>query len=162
MKKDKSYSVDEALARLQSYCSYQDRCHIEVEKKLREMRMIPQACEIIISKLIDDNFLNETRFSQSYARGKFRFKHWGKQRIVQELKRRQISEYNIKIALKEIEEKDYFDSFYKLADKRLKQLETETNIDSKKRKFISYLQYRGWESQLIFEKWNDYLREQRR
>lgn len=162
MKKDKSYSLDEALARMQAYCSYQDRCHMEVEKKLREMRMIPQACEVIISKLLEDNFLNETRFAQSYARGKFRFKHWGKQRILAELKSRQISDYNIKLAFKEIEDKDYVSSFFKLADKRLKQLETETDIQAKKRKFISYLQYRGWESQYIFESWNDYLRGQRK
>lgn len=162
MKKDKSYTLDEALARLQHYCSYQDRCHLEVEKKLLEMRMIPQACEVIIEKLIADNFLNETRFAQSYARGKFRFKHWGKQRITLELKQRQISPYNIKLALKEIEEEAYRKSFYDLADKRLRQLELETNLEAKKRKFVSYLQYRGWESQWIFEKWNDFLRENRK
>lgn len=158
MEKHKSYSVDEALARMQSYCVYRDRCHQEVERKLREMRMIPQACEIIITKLIEENFLNETRFAQSFARGKFRIKHWGKTRIIRELKQRQIGSYNIKEALKEIDEEEYINSFYNLADKRLKQLENETDIHKKRRKFISYMQYRGWESQLIFEKWNDYYR----
>lgn len=158
MEKHKSYSVNEALARLQSYCAYRDRCHMEVEKKLKEMRMIPQACEIIITKLIEDNFLNETRFAQSFARGKFRIKHWGKTRIIRELKQRQIGSYNIKEALKEIDEEEYIQSFYNLADKRLKQLEKESNTHAKRRKFVSYMQYRGWESQLIFEKWNDHYR----
>lgn len=158
MEKHKSYSVNEALARMQAYCVYRDRCHQEVERKLREMRMIPQACEIIITKLIEENFLNETRFAQSFARGKFRIKHWGKTRIIRELKQRQIGSYNIKEALKEIDEEEYINSFYNLADKRLKQLENETDIHKKRRKFISYMQYRGWESQLIFEKWNDYYR----
>lgn len=155
MKNQKSYTVEEALERMQAYCAYQERCHTEVEQKLREMRMIPQACEVIISKLISDNFLNETRFAQSFARGRFRIKHWGKHRITNELKQRKISEYNIRIALKEIEDKDYYNSFFNLADKRLKQLENETDREVKKRKFVNYLQYRGWESQLIFEKWND-------
>lgn len=162
MKKDKSYSVEEALTRMQSYCSYQDRCHMEVEKKLREMRMIPQACEIIIAKLIEDSFLNETRFAKSYARGKFRFKYWGKQRITLELKRRQISAYNIKEGLKEIDEKEYFKTYFNLVEKRLKQLESEKDMHAKKRKFVNYMQYRGWESSLIFESWNDYFKEQRR
>lgn len=159
MEKDKSYTVDEALSRLQAYCAYQDRCHMEVEKKLREMRMIPQACEIIITKLIEDNFLNETRFAQSYARGKFRFKYWGKQRIALELKRRQIGAYNIKEGLKEIEEEAYLHTFFKLAEKQLKQLKNEKDIHTIKRKYVSYMQYRGWESHLIFEKWNDYFKE---
>lgn len=162
MKKDKSYTVDEALARMQSYCAYQDRCHMEVEKKLREMRMIPQACEIIIAKLIEHSFLNETRFAKSFARGKFRIKYWGKQRITLELKRRQISAYNIKEGLKEIEEKDYLQTFFNLADKRLKQLEKEKDIHAIKRKYVSYMQYRGWESSLIFERWNDYFKEYQR
>jgi len=158
MDKNKSYTVDEALTRMQSYCAYRDRCHMEVENKLREMRMIPQACEVIITKLIEDNFLNETRFAQSFTRGKFRIKHWGKTRIIRELKQRQIGDYIIKKALKEINENDYVETFHQLADKRLKQLEKGTDYHKKRRRFISYLQYRGWESNLIFEKWHDYNR----
>lgn len=156
MKKHTSYTVEEALARMQAYCAYRERCHMEVENKLREMRMIPQACEVIITKLIEDDFLNETRFAQSYTRGKFRMKHWGKARIIRELKQRQIGEYNIRKGLEEIKNEEYIHSFHQLADKRLKQLENETDEHKKRRKFISYLQYRGWESSLIFEKWYDY------
>ena len=48
----KSYSIKEALAKLQKYCTYQDRCHKEVEQKLKQMRMIPEAVESIIVDLI--------------------------------------------------------------------------------------------------------------
>ncbi|MBT7851470.1 MAG: recombinase RecX, partial [Formosa sp.] len=43
----KSYTIEEALSKLQKYCAYQDRCHKEVEQKLKQMRMIPEAIEII-------------------------------------------------------------------------------------------------------------------
>ena len=114
MKKHTSYTVEEALARMQAYCAYRERCHMEVENKLREMRMIPQACEVIITKLIEDDFLNETRFAQSYTRGKFRMKHWGKARIIRELKQRQIGEYNIRKGLEEIKNEEYIHSFHQL------------------------------------------------
>lgn len=39
----KTYTVEEALVKLQKYCSYQDRCHKEVAQKLKEMQMISQA-----------------------------------------------------------------------------------------------------------------------
>lgn len=155
MQNRKSYTVEEALSRMQAYCAYQERCHKEVRQKLREMNMIPMAQDHIMAKLIEENFLNETRFAKAFARGKFRFKYWGKYRIERELKARDINAYNIKEAFKEISNSDYNTHFHKIADKRLKQLESETNLMKKKQKFISYLQYRGWESHLIFEKWND-------
>ncbi|NAS31245.1 recombinase RecX [Flavobacteriaceae bacterium R38] len=157
MKEQKSYTVDEATKKLEYFCAYQDRCHKEVISKLRNMNMIPQAIDHIVTHLIKDNFLNEERFAKSFARGKFRVKKWGKRRIVQELKLRDISKYNIKTALKEINEEDYFQVFHELAEKRWEQLEGE-KLQVRKKKFIDYLLYRGWESNMVYEKMNDFIR----
>ena len=151
----KTYTVDEALKKLENYCAYQDRCHKEVQEKLKEMRMIPEAIDHIIYQLIQDKFLDEERFARSFARGKFRTKKWGKTRIIRELKLREITKYNINLALTEIEEADYLKTFEKLVKKRLKQLKTEKNLYKKKNKLMTYLQYRGWESHLIYEKINE-------
>ena len=148
----KTYTVDEAKAKLESYCAYQERCHRDVQKKLREMRMIPEAIDLIIHHLLQHNYLNETRFAQAFARGKFRTKKWGRQRIVRELKFRDISQYNIKIALQEIPESDYLETFHELAEKRLRQLENETNVQKKKKKLADYLLYRDWESSMVWDK----------
>ena len=91
----KSYSVTEAKVALQQFCAYQDRCHKEVVDKLQKMNMIPAAIDVIVTELIQDNFLNEERFARSFARGKFRIKKWGRLRIVRELKFRNISKYNL-------------------------------------------------------------------
>ena len=95
---------------------------------------------------------NETRFSQAFARGKFNHKKWGKQRIVRELKYLDISKYNIDLALKEISESDYLTTFDALAEKRLLQLASEKNLQKKRKKFVDYLLYRGWESFLVYDK----------
>ncbi|NND62800.1 MAG: RecX family transcriptional regulator, partial [Flavobacteriaceae bacterium] len=146
MQKHTTYTIDEAKARLEHYCAYQERCHKEVHQKLREMRMIPEAIDLIIHHLIQHNYLNETRFAQAFARGKFRTKKWGKIRITRELKMRDISAYNVKIALKEIPESEYLSTFHTLAEKRWNQLKTESNPQKRKKKFVDYLMYRGWES----------------
>jgi len=146
----KTYSVTEAKRKLEHYCVYQDRCHHEVNSKLKEMRMIPIAIDNIISHLIEHNFLNEERFAKSFARGKFNIKHWGRVRIIRELKFRKISEYNIKTALKEFSEEDYFTKLDFIANKKLKTI-TETNIYKKRKKLADYLLYRGWESHLVYE-----------
>ncbi|QXP50750.1 regulatory protein RecX [Cellulophaga sp. HaHa_2_1] len=146
-----SYTLDEAKKKLESYCAYQDRCHKEVNQKLKDMGMIPSAIDQIIYALIQDNFLNEERFSKSFARGKFNIKKWGKNRIVNELKQRGISKFNITTALKEIDEDDYLETLTLLAEKRLNAI-SEKNIQKRRKKLADYLLYRGWESHLVYEK----------
>ncbi|AFL80849.1 hypothetical protein Aeqsu_1356 [Aequorivita sublithincola DSM 14238] len=152
MEPRKTYTVDEAQKRMERYCAYQERCHKEVHQKLYEMRMIPLAIDEIIDHLLRHNFLNETRFAQAFARGKFRVKKWGRNRIVNELKMRQISTFNIKIALKEIPDSEYYKTFEALAEKRLKQLVSEKDLQKKRKKLADYLFYRGWESELVYGK----------
>ncbi|HZH69652.1 MAG TPA: RecX family transcriptional regulator [Flavobacteriaceae bacterium] len=151
MGSSKTYTVDEALKRMENYCAYQERCHKEVEEKLVEMRLIPEAKEKIILHLIENNFLNETRFALAFARGKFRIKKWGKQRISRELKFRNISIYNIKIALEQINSEDYEATLAELAQHRLQQI-TEKDKYKKRKKLADYLLYRGWESDLVYNK----------
>lgn len=147
----KTYTVEEAIAKLMRYCAYQERCHKEVTQKLIEMRMTAVAQEHIIAKLITDNFLNETRFAKAFARGKFRIKKWGRLRIVRELKFRDISSYNIKEALKEFTEEEYLENFHQLADQKIQQLGNLPHL-KQKQKLMDYLAYRGYEKPLIYEK----------
>ncbi len=155
MESHKTYTVEEATKRMERYCAYQERCHKEVHQKLYEMRMIPVAVDEIIDHLLRHNFLNETRFAQAFVRGKFRVKKWGRNRIVNELKLREISTFNIKIALKEIPDSEYYKTFEALAEKRLQQLSSEKNLQKKRKKLADYLFYRGWESEMVYGKVNE-------
>ncbi|WP_339836400.1 regulatory protein RecX [uncultured Maribacter sp.] len=155
--KTKGYTVQEATKKIENYCAYQDRCHKEVVSKLKEMGMIPLAVDTIIAQLIEDRFLNEERFAKSFARGKFNIKKWGKNRIVRELKFRNISKYNITTALKEIEPEAYLTTLDDLANKRLRQIH-ETNIQKRRKKLADYLLYRGWESHLVYEKLQELIK----
>ena len=157
MKYDKkqSFTIFEVQKKLEYYCAYQDRCHIEVIRKLKNLGIISSAIDIIVTHLIERNFLNETRFAQSFARGKFRIKKWGKRRIINELKSRQISNYNIKLGLKEISETEYKKTFDDLFEKQMKEVANLPKI-VQKRKIISYLAYRGWEKEKIYRALNEY------
>ena len=138
----KTYTVQEATARMERFCAYQERCHKEVVAKLRQMRMIPEAIDLILTHLIEDNYLNEERFARSFARGKFRFKKWGRVRITRELKLRAISRYNIACAMEEIDT---------LAQKKADTI-SEKNIQKARRKLADYLLYKGWESARVYAK----------
>jgi regulatory protein len=150
MNSKKSYTVQEIQQKIAQYCVYQDRCHKEVEEKIKSFDLIPEAREMILLNLMKDNFLNEERFAKSFARGKFRIKHWGKNRIVNELKMRDISAYNIKTALKEIDEKEYLKTIYTITEKR-NTIISETNHYKRKKKLIDFLLRKGFETDLIFK-----------
>ncbi|NVJ89757.1 MAG: RecX family transcriptional regulator [Flavobacteriaceae bacterium] len=150
----KVFTVNEIKRKLEQYCVYQDRCHKEVEQKLKEFNLIPEAKEMILLSLLKDNFLNEERFAKSFARGKFRIKNWGKQRIVRELKFRDISAYNIKTALKEINEEEYIATLYKITENRNTVLK-ESNPFKRKKKLIDFLLRKGYENDLIYKTVNE-------
>jgi len=146
-----TFTIKEALQKLEHFCAYQERCHEEVVSKLYSLKMTSDEIDTIIVKLIEDNFLNETRFACSFARGKHRIKHWGKIRITNELKARQISSANINLALKEISTEEYFEAFENLADRCWNNL-SESNALQKRKKFCDYMLRRGYESNLVYEK----------
>lgn len=149
----KSYTVAEATKKLEQYCAYQERCHEEVINKLKSYNMIPEAIDVIITHLLDNNYLNEERFARSFARGKFRIKNWGRIRIVRELKFRNITRYNISAALTEIDDDVYTDVFNKLAEKQWETI-LEKNIFKKKKKITDFLVRKGFENAMVYEKVN--------
>lgn len=144
-------TLQAAIDKLEYYCSYQERCHDEVVQKLYDLGMKTNEIDIVVVHLLQNDFLNEERFSRSFARGKHRIKKWGKIRIVNELKQRHIAAPNIKLALTEISEEQYQETFHTLAEKHWEILK-ESDGQKKKKKWYDYLLRKGWESNLVYEK----------
>ena len=148
MPKYKKYlSYADALKKLEHYCAYQDRCHSEVRTKLIDLGIYGDELERIITDLIADNFLNEERFAQSYARGKHRLKKWGRYKITSHLKAKRVSAYCIKKGLAEIDEEEYLETLYDLVEKRL----GDKYSFEENGKAAKYLIGKGYESNLVWE-----------
>lgn len=158
MKQLTTYPLQEAKKRLERYCAYQERCPKEVLLKLKEIKAPLKVVKSVMAYLKEQNYLNEERFAKNFARGKFNIKKWGKQRIVKELKAREISEYAIANALKEINAKNYEETFSNLVRKRFSQLKETDDLLKKRKKLTDYLLYRGWELELIDEKVNQLMK----
>ena len=150
MKNPKTYTVDEATKVLEHYCAYQERCHKEVEQKLYDLNMISEAKEHIILHLLQHNFLNEERYAKAFTRGKFSIKKWGKIKIINQLKFKGISEYNIKSSLKEIDSNEYLTTLKAIAEKKLPLIK-ESNSYKKSSKLAAFLISKGFESELVFK-----------
>ncbi|MBS1616367.1 MAG: RecX family transcriptional regulator [Bacteroidetes bacterium] len=134
------------------FCQYQERSQQEVRDRLYLLGFHQDSVEYLISELIKLDLINEQRFALAYARGKFRIKHWGKQKIIQGLKRHRISEYLQKKALQEIDLNEYFATALHLATKKWEQIEGSLNRPlPAQQKLRSYLLQKGYESTLIRE-----------
>lgn len=140
----------DALAKLQRYCAYQDRCHQEVRSKLLDLGIYGEDLEEIIAQLIEEKFLDEERFTRSYVRGKFRINKWGKNRIKQELKKRQISNYLIRKGLEEIPEEEYIEQAREVIQKKAATLKEEDDY-KRQNKLAAYAFRRGYEAELVWE-----------
>jgi regulatory protein len=150
----KRLTPTEALARIFKYCAYQERSHREVKRRLYDYGLKAEEVEEIITKLISEGFVNESRYARAFAGGKFRMKKWGRIKIENELKANGVSKNCIALGLKEIDNTAYRKTVRDLIVKKLKQ-ETEKNPFKLKNKVARFIIGKGYEPDMVWEMLKD-------
>ena len=130
--------------KIKRYCAYQERCKQDVRFKLKEWGIDETKIKQIINDLVSEGYINEERFANAFVRGKFNIKSWGTQKIIAELKRRNIDNACIQQSLNEIDKELYQEKLNKLASKWLNEHKHVTNND-KKQKLFRFLFSKGYE-----------------
>lgn len=143
-----NYDTESVINKMKNWAAYQERSQHEARVKLYSLRVSEEDIEHIITELITNNFLSEERFALTLTSGKFRIKHWGKNKIKVELRKHKISDYLINKALNSIDPEEYEMVIKKIIDKRL----SSGNDISDQKQFYSTLNYlvsRGFEADLV-------------
>jgi regulatory protein len=143
-------SKEQALQKIRHFCAYQERCHQEVKEKLYSFGLHREDTESLISTMIEEQYLDEERFAEQFAGGKFRMKHWGRKKIEFELRKRQVSAYCIRKGLAQIPEEDYQKTLEKLASDKYKTVSDEGPFTARA-KTTDYLLQKGYEPERIRE-----------
>jgi regulatory protein len=138
------------LQKIQHYCAFRERCTREVTDKLREWKVKPELIESTIARLKKEKFLDDERFAKAFARGKFRIKKWGRNRVVHELKTRNIPGELIIAGLSEIDEEEYLMVLKDLILKKKNEIKSGKSVNIRN-KIINFVSSRGYEMQLILE-----------
>lgn len=141
-------SPDEALAQMERFCAYRERCPQEVRRKLAELGMKGKTVEQIFEVLRQEGYFDEERFAMAFAGGKFRNNHWGRVRIGQALKMRGIAADVIVRALASIDKAEYLALLQKLLDKKKKQYAADKHG---REKTVASLIRAGFEMELIWQ-----------
>ena len=150
-----SFSEDEKyiLEKVQSYCQYQERCIKEVSNKLFSLKATNKTADKILQSLIDNDYLNEDRYAKMFIQGKLRIKKWGRIKLKYELRLKGLDINIIDDNINKIKEEEYIQYFNEFSISKIKFL--KGTKEQKKRSFINYFTYRGWENSLIYQKLKD-------
>jgi len=104
--------------KIKDYCRYQPRTHQQVRMKLYGWKLTKNTVETLLAALIEEGLVNESHYATIYAGERVRINKWGKKKVEEELKKRQISPYCIRQALAEVDSAQYEKEFRRLADKK--------------------------------------------
>ena len=151
-------SYDKALQKAMWYCSFQERCLLDVETRFRAWNVEKDNWDKLVDYLIDENYLNEERYIEAFVRGKFRMKKWGRNKIKMGLMAKRVFDETLisKAFDSEIEIEDYLKTLRGLIEQK-ENLLNEPDKLIERDKLYRYLLGKGYESELVSKELTDYL-----
>ena len=148
----RNMSLDRAREKAMRYCSFQERCQLDITNRFIAWNVEKENWDKILDYLIEEDFLNESRYVEAFVRGKFKIKNWGKNKIKMGLMAKRVfdeNQFNIVVAA-EIEDEDYHQTINVLIEKK-NLLITEEDDFKRKDKLYRYMLNKGYESELVVE-----------
>jgi len=131
-------------------CSKSEKCTSEILEKLKLWGLSSEESEPIIEQLVAEKYLDDERFARAFVKDKFRFNHWGKQKIAHMLQAKKISQEILQLAFEEIEDDGYADELRKLLTDKEKSIKAKDKYD-KRNKLMRFALGRGFESNKVYE-----------
>ncbi|MEQ9300427.1 MAG: regulatory protein RecX [Cyclobacteriaceae bacterium] len=132
-----------------NYCAFRERCTSEVRDKLESYECQPDEIEELLMFLETEGFLDDQRFTQAYAKDKFRQNKWGKIKIRQYLKQKQVPSDLIEDGLASIPEEEYTSTLEHLVERKYQSVKGENDY-IKSNKTAQSMVGKGYESDLVW------------
>ncbi|MFA5327697.1 MAG: regulatory protein RecX [Prolixibacteraceae bacterium] len=131
-------------------CSQSEKCTSDIQDKLKLWGFSEDVSEPVIEQLIAEKYLDDERFARAYVKDKFRFNHWGKQKIEYMLHAKKINREILELALEEIDAENYSENLMKLLADKEKTIKAKDQYD-KRNKLMRFALGRGFESGKIYD-----------
>ncbi len=149
MAAERKYPPLKTAEEIKKWCDRQERCHTEVRSKLASWSVYGTESEQLIADLISTNHVSEERFARAFARGKFRIKKWGWQKIQYGLKSRGISAYCITKAREELGGEDMDGTLKALLSRKMAGIYRKGTAMELKSKLFRFAYAKGYNSDEI-------------
>lgn len=146
MAKSASHTLtfEQALQRAASLCSSSEHCISDIEEKLYRWGVDKADSEKVIDTLLDEKYIDETRYAIAYTRDKLRFSHWGRIKIRTMLRAQHISEADVNNAFDDIDQEEYLGILESIINKK-RQTMDDTESYASRAKLIRFAMQRGFE-----------------
>ena len=135
---------EQALNILAEQCSKKEICSKDARQKLIKWEIQEEDIKKIMSFLLEHKFIDDERFARIYTEDKFRFNHWGKQKITMMLRQKGISQDIIDEALSIIPTDNYTEHCMELLQQKYRTL-TEQDPYKLKAKLTCFAVGRGFD-----------------
>lgn len=143
-----------ALNKSMTLCSRRELCSGDIRARLDSWGLPAHVCEKVINELIKENFINDQRFAQAFARDKFKYNKWGKIKINAHLKAKHIQPELIRSALDSLDNEAYIRLAKDLIQNHRKSVRAKSPYDMKAR-LLRYGLSKGFENSLLYDILND-------
>lgn len=135
---------EKALKIIAGQCSKRELCRSDVRRKLERWEVAGEETEKVMAFLVEHRFVDDRRFARIYAEDKFRFNHWGKQKIALMLRQKGIAATDIAEALEVIPAAGYTEGCMEVMRQKYGKL-SEPNPYKLKEKLIRFGLGRGFD-----------------
>ena len=148
MQKMKELTTQEAFNKAAACCSGAEYCLSDIQKKLDKWGVGAAQQEEVLARLQTEKFIDEARFSRCFVRDKFRYNQWGRIKIMQALRLKNIPDGCCQEALEEIEEEEYQCVLRKLLQSKSRSVKAASDYE-RNGKLIRFGLSRGFEMNAI-------------
>ncbi|WP_172252907.1 regulatory protein RecX [Saccharibacillus deserti] len=135
-----------AYAQAINYLSFRSRTSGEIEQKLLEKELDPDAIADTVQRLQEENLIDDAAYAQEWAQQRVTGRKKGKVLVKQELKRKGVDAELIDDALDALGEDDEMRSAEELAAKKWRT--TKGDLWDRKRKTAAFIMRRGFSSDI--------------
>lgn len=151
---NKKNGLKTALNRAMALCASREYCSADIRSKLESWGIGTTEAEKIISGLIREKFLDDSRYAHAFVRDKFKYNKWGRMKIAAGLRQKKIAEEIIRNALGEIDEARYMDMIRETLNSHRKSVRAKNQYDLRG-KLLRYGLSKGFENYLLYDILND-------
>lgn len=138
-----------AINKAEKLCMQSEKCIFDMKQKFFSWKVNPVDYDEIIESLIENKFIDETRYTEYFVKDKLNLNKWGKTKIKYALLQKHINEKIISEELEKINDSDYKILIRNELKKKINSLQT-LDFNTLKNKLLQFGTSRGYELEYLF------------
>lgn len=144
----KELTEKEAFNKAAALCAGSEHCRSEIASRLEKWGVETPLANAILDRLEEERYIDEARYARFYAHDKLRYNQWGRLKISQGLRLKQIPREYIRDAVGTLEEEEYLTIIKGVLKNKQRSVKGK-NAYERSMKLLRYAAGKGFEPSLV-------------